>query len=142
MRKTLIVAAILGLTLTACAEPSEQASADPTETGWVLESGTLNGEDITLVDTHPITLEFGEDGTAGGSSGCNTYGAAYTISGAEISFEPAISTMMACEPVEVMDAETAYFAALDLVDGFSATEDSLTLNGDGVELNFVIADAA
>ena len=141
MRKTLIIVAILGLTLTACAEPAEQAATDPTETAWVLESGTLNGEEIAIVETHPITLVFA-DGEAGGTSGCNSYGAAYTIQGTEISFEPAISTMMACEPTEVMDAETAYLAGIDLVDGFSATEDSLTLTGEGVELVFAVDESA
>ncbi len=137
MRKTLIVASILGLALSACAEPSEQASADPTESAWVLESGTLDGEAIPVVETHPITLVF-DEGDAGGTSACNSYFGSYTISGAEIGFSGLGSTMMACEPVEVMDSESAYLAALELVDGFSATEDSLTLTGEGVELVFAI----
>jgi heat shock protein HslJ len=141
MRKTLIFAAFLGLTLAACADPADEAAADPTETAWVLESGTVDGAEIALVDSHPITLTF-DEGQAGGSAGCNTYGAAYEISGAEISFDEAISTMMACEPTEVMDAETAYLTALDVVTGFSATEDSLTLTGEGVELVFGVDEAA
>ena len=63
--------------------------------------------------------------------------------GAEISFSDLGQTMMACEPVEVMDSETAYLQAMALVDGFTATDDTLTLTGDGVELVFVVdADAS
>ena len=49
---------------------------------------------------------------------------------------------MACEPVEAMDAEGMYLGALESVDQFSASEDSLTLTGEGVELNFVVDNAS
>lgn len=58
MKRVPVIAVALSLTLVACAEPSEPAAADPTESSWVLESGTLEGNAIPIVDDHPITLVF------------------------------------------------------------------------------------
>lgn len=137
MRRALVFVAVLGLTLAACAEPSEPGASDPTESAWVLESGTLDGADVPIVDDHPITLIFEGTGIAG-TSACNSYFGGYTINGAEIAFTGVGSTMMACEPQEVMDSETKYLQALALVDAFTASDETLTLTGEGVELVFAV----
>ncbi|HEY6627415.1 MAG TPA: META domain-containing protein [Acidimicrobiia bacterium] len=139
MRRALVFAAVLGLTLAACADASEPG-ADPTLSDWTLQSGTVDGTDIPIVADHPITLTFEADNAIAGSSACNSYFGGYTIEGADISFTEMGSTMMACEPAEVMDSEGMYLDAMSKVDAFTATEDSLTLTGDGVELVFA-ADA-
>jgi heat shock protein HslJ len=141
MKRSLLFVAVLGLTLAACAEPSEPAAADPTESAWVLESGTLDGSAIPIVDEHPITLTF-EDAAIAGTAACNGYFGGYTITGAEIFFSDLGQTMMACEPVEVMDSETQYLQAMALVDGFTATDETLTLTGEGVELVFSVDSSA
>jgi heat shock protein HslJ len=141
MRRTLVSIAVLGLTLAACGDPSEQAASDPTEFAWVLESGTLDGEPIPVLDDHPITLVF-DEGDAGGTSACNSYFGEYTISGAEIAFSGMGQTMMACEPEEVMESEVKYQEALALVETFSATDATLTLTGEGVELSFAVDESA
>ncbi len=141
MKRALLLIAVIGMLLSACAEPSEEAAADPTEFAWSLESGTLNDEEIPIVEDHPITLVFDEE-SVGGASGCNTYFGGYTIEGTSISFTDMGSTMMACEPAEVMDSEVMYLAAMAEVTEFSATVESLTLTGEGVQLNFVVDDAA
>jgi heat shock protein HslJ len=102
-----------------------------------LESGALDGAVIPIVDDHPITLTFDDTGV-GGTSACNSYFGGYTITGAEISFSDLGQTMMACEPEEVMDSETMYLQATALVDAFTATDDTLTLTGEGVELVFAV----
>jgi len=135
MKRSLLITAVLGLTLVACAEPSEPGASDPTASAWVLESGTLDGAAIPIVEDHPITLTFDETGI-GGTAACNSYFGSYTISGSEMSFSDLGQTMMACEPAEVMDSETNYLAAMALVDSFTATDDSLTLTGEGAELVF------
>ena len=140
MRRTLLFAAVLGLTLAACADPSEPG-ADPTQSAWVLESGTVDGAELSIAADHPITLTFDESGVAG-TSGCNSYFGGYAIDGSDISFTDMGSTMMACEPVEVMDAEAMYLGAMAKVDSFTATSDNLTLTGDGVELAFVVDEGA
>ncbi len=142
MRRTFALLFIFALGLAACGEPSEQASSDPTTSAWVLESGTVDGAEVPIVDGYPITLVFDEDGQAGGKSACNNYFAGYTISAGEISFEEAGSTMMACTPEEVMTSESTYLAALPRVEAFTATDTELTLTGEGVELRFVVDDSA
>lgn len=142
MTRTFALLSILALTLAACGEPSEQASIDPTTSSWVLESGTVDGAEVPIVDGYPITLVFDEDGQAGGKSACNNYFAGYTVSATEISFEDAGSTMMACTPEEVMTSESTYLAALARVETFTATDTEMTMSGEGVELQFVVDESA
>ncbi len=141
MRRTLVFAAVLGLTLAACADPSEPG-ADPTLSDWTLQSGTVDGADIPIVADHPITLTFEDEGAIAGTSACNSYFGGYTIDGTDISFTDMGSTQMACEPAEVMDSESMYFDAMSKVDSFTATDDTLTLTGDGVELVFEVDASA
>ena len=143
MRKSIVLVAILAIALTACADPGEEGATDPTANAWVLESGTLDGSDIPIMDDRPITLVFNtEDGTVGGTSACNQYFAAYTLSGSELTFEDAGSTMMACEPPEVMDAEAAYLEALGLVELFTIDDGQLNLSGVDTDLVFVVDESA
>lgn len=141
MKRTTALVMIVGLTLAACADPAEQAASDPTATSWQLESGTLNGEAIPVLDANPITLSFEEENSAGGISACNNYFGGYEISGSSISFSELGQTMMACSPDEVMESEAKYLEALALVDAFSGGDDQLTLTGEGVELVFAATEA-
>jgi heat shock protein HslJ len=119
-------------------QPAEttQPSMDPTGIAWALETGTVDGAAMTVVDGHLITLTITGD-EASGTAACNGYGATVTISGSEIEFDELAMTQMACTPDEVMDSELLYIEALPRVETYSANADSLTLNGEGVELNFV-----
>jgi len=83
-----------------------------------------------------ITVQFNEDGTVSGSSGCNNYVAAYEVDGSNITINmsPAATTLMAC-PEPVMAQETDYLVALGAAETFEASEDGLVLydgNGDPV----------
>ena len=66
-------------------------------TSWVLSSldGNLPAPDTT------VTLQFGVDGTASGTDGCNQYSTTFTQDGASLTInQPMASTMMACpEPI-------------------------------------------
>ncbi len=142
MRKAIALVAILAVALTACADPGEEGASDPTADAWVLEAGTVDGVDIPVIADRPITLVFDtEAGTAGGSSACNQYFAAYTLSGTDLTFDDVGSTMMACEP-EVMDAEAAYLEALSLVEQFSIEDGQLNLSGVDADLVFVVDETA
>ncbi|PJF27005.1 MAG: hypothetical protein CUN53_05700, partial [Phototrophicales bacterium] len=103
-------------------------------TRWTLTA--LNGE----APTATITLEFGVGNRAGGNGGCNTFGSGYTVSGDAISFQPVISTMMACEQ-GIMTQESAFFEALQSASSFSITDEALTIMY-GDELTLVFAPAA
>ncbi len=143
MKRSFALVAILALALTACADPGEEGSSDPTANAWVLEAGTVDGVDIPVIADRPITLVFDtEAGTVSGTSACNQYFAAYTLSGSELTFEDAGSTMMACEPPEVMDAEAAYLEALGLVELFTIEDGQLNLSGVDTDLVFVVDESA
>jgi heat shock protein HslJ len=135
MRRLLTLVAVLGL-LVACAEPDEQEGSDPTDQAWELESGSVAGGPIPIVDGHPITLSFVDDGV-GGTAACNGYGGSYTFSGNEISITEVFQTEMACTPEEIMESERKYLEALLGVDSFTVTDSRLSLIGEGVELVFV-----
>ena len=57
-------------------------------------------------------------GRVSGKSGCNSYGAGYTLSGEGVSFGDAVSTEMACEP-DLMEQEQAFLDALRHVTAIS-----------------------
>lgn len=124
------------LTLVACGPAGAPvvASIDLAGTSWVLSS---LGGDLPLSGA-TVTLQFGEDGTAAGSDGCNRFSTSFTQEGYDLTIDqPAASTMMAClEPV--MDQSVAYMAALERTTGFTATERQLILqDGNQILATFV-----
>ncbi len=108
--------------------------ADSLEGSWQLTSGTVNGEEVPIIDTHPITITF-EDGRVSGTASCNSYGGEFDLSGSSISFGDLAMTEMACMPPETMDAEQIYAQGLLLVDTVTI-DDGLVLSGPDVELVF------
>ncbi|HEX6286142.1 MAG TPA: META domain-containing protein, partial [Acidimicrobiia bacterium] len=108
--------------------------ADSVEGSWQLSEGTLDGEPIPLIDSHPITITF-QDDQVGGTASCNSYGGTYETDGSTISFSSLAMTEMACMPEETMVAEQMYGTALTMVDTVTLDE-SLVLSGPGVELTF------
>jgi heat shock protein HslJ len=88
----------------------------------------LNG-DTPLPDT-AITANFAEDGTVGGSDGCNVYNATYQVDGNNITITPGISTLMACvEPV--MNQATEYLTALESAATYQIQGDTMELRDSG-----------
>jgi heat shock protein HslJ len=107
----------------------EITPADPAglmATPWALQA--FGGPDVPLaaLQGKNITLEFGADGRAGGSAGCNTYSGGYTVDGDKLTFSPLITTMMACEP-ELMALEQAYLAALAKTASYRIVDGQLEL---------------
>jgi heat shock protein HslJ len=102
-------------------------------TAWELVS--YGGMDVA--EGNLVTLEFGEDGRAVGSGGCNQYGGGYTSSGGSISFTQTVTTERACLDANLMEQEQAYYAALASATGYALTADTLTITyGDGEQLVF------
>ncbi len=96
---------------------------------WVLESYVnADGETVTALADGEVTAEFGADGQMGGSGGCNRYFASYTIDGGNLTIGQAGSTMMACEPVEVMEQEAHFLAALGAAAAWQIEGDTLTIS--------------
>jgi heat shock protein HslJ len=68
----------------------------------------------TLADS-TVTLEFGSDGQASGSAGCNRFTARYEADGATLRFGPAASTRRMCPDPALMAQEAAFLKALETV---------------------------
>ncbi len=76
-------------------------------TAWVL---THIGITPVLFGSQP-TLRF-DSGQVLGFGSCNGFGGEYQQSGNKVSFTGIMSTLMACDPIEITQQETAYFSAL------------------------------
>jgi len=108
------------------------------DTRWNLESFGKNGSESGLISGTSITLQFGGDGRASGSSGCNSYGGTYTVTGDTLTFGQMISTMRACVDPKANEQEQNYLGALRSTNKFSLSDDrlSITYDGDRSTLNF------
>lgn len=108
--------------------------ADSVEGSWQMTSGVVDGEQIPLLDSHPITIDF-EGDRVGGTAACNGYGGTFSLSGSNIEISDIGMTEMACFPEETMRAEAMFAGAITRVDTV-ALDETLTLSGDGVEMVF------
>ena len=102
-------------------------------TRWALVT-YLNaaGETVNVLENSEVTAEFGPDGRVTGNAGCNNYFAGYTVDGNNLTISQAGSTMMACEPTEIMDQEAGFLAALQSAATYSIAGDRLEIaNADG-----------
>jgi heat shock protein HslJ len=102
---------------------------------WVLADGTVDGNALTLIDAHPVTLALTPDGL-GGTSACNSYFGSIGADGDTLTISELGSTMMACLDDGVMDLESAFLGALPRVTAAGRSGATLSLTGAGVELNF------
>ncbi len=100
--------------------------------------GAVGGESPVVAGT-TITLKFGDDGRAGGSSGCNSYGSDYKAMADKLSFGRIISTKRACTDERANQQEHRFFQALESAVRFELADGRLTIFYDGgrSELNFV-----
>ena len=114
-------------------------AVDLAGSSWALSSV---GGKLPLAGTE-VTLEFGADGTAFGTDGCNRFNTGYTQDGSNLTFvQPMASTMMACDDA-VMNQAAAVTAAMAETTGFLASESELILrNGDQIVATFVARSPA
>ena len=132
----IIAIGALALTVTACLGSD---FSDSLEGSWQLVSGTADGADVPVLESHPITIVFDGEQVSGVAA-CNSYSGAYNLDGSSIEFGNLAMTEMACiDPPGVMEAEAAYAAALLSVDTVTI-DDGLTLSGPDVELVFTSTD--
>lgn len=107
-------------------------------TRWKLVSYGEPGSELPVVEGSDVTLLFEAGSQAGGSGGCNTFGAQYDVSGNRaLLITEVVSTEIACED-GLMEMEAKYLEALQSADRFEVFGDHLTIhygNGQGV-LNF------
>ena len=98
-------------------------------TSWqvsAVNNGTGGLEASALSEA--LTAEF-RDGMVSGSTGCNTFSAAYTTEDDRITVEPPQATLVGCEP-EVAAVEARFLAALERSTRFELEATSLVLRDD------------
>lgn len=78
-----------------------------------------------------------EDGRIAGQAPCNAYNGDYEGHWPDLSFKPVARTRMACPDLE---AENAYFAAMEKVNHAEMLSDGLLLTGPETRLRFVRAE--
>lgn len=123
-------------------QPSRNLSTDQrvlTGTEWRLVSFGPAGSEADVIAGTTVTLKFGEDGRAGGSTGCNSYGGTYQVRGDNISFGRLISTKRACLDQNANQQEQRFLSALETANRFRLSSNRLTILSDRGRnaLNFV-----
>jgi heat shock protein HslJ len=98
-----------------------------TNSQWKLVSFGEPGAETLVIEGSSITLEFDEEGQAGGSGGCNSYGTRYEAQGNTLSIEDVVSTLVACANEQVTEQEQQYFEALQAAAEYDITDDRLTI---------------
>ncbi len=123
------------LVLVACS-PS-RTGQELVGTSWLLVSLDGNTQVGEALGGQPVTLGFTSSTEAGGSGGCNSFGAKYEASSAgSISFSEIVSTLMACTQEGVGDVETAYLDALNAAEHYEIAGTTMTITGGGHTLVF------
>lgn len=111
-------------------------SRDLSGTAWRV-TGYNNGRQavVSLLDGSTLTMAFATDGNVSGSSGCNTYRAAYSVSGESVRIGNVAATRQMCaEPQGVMEQETAFLKALAGASVFRIDGNRLELRSTSGEL--------
>ena len=104
-------------------------SQDLAGTSWDV-IGYNNGKQAvtSVIAGTQMDIQFGNDGTVSGNSGCNTYNGTYTVNGNQIQFGSMASTRMACgDPAGIMEQESQYLAALETAATYQVENNVLEL---------------
>ncbi|WAI01921.1 META domain-containing protein [Methanogenium organophilum] len=118
---------LLGVVFCCGCTEEPMGGGDLTGTVWMLESYmNMDGSMTESLATAPVTAEFA-DGSVGGTSGCNTYTAAYVTDGQSLTVEMPVVTMMYCGESGVMDQESRYLSLLRTAAGYMVSGDQLTI---------------
>lgn len=121
----------VGQTSTSGQVQSSRAGNPLADTQWRLASFATGRAQWSASEGTTITLKFGSDGRAGGSSGCNTYGADYRVIENRLTFGSIISTKRACLNQGANQQEQRYFRALASANRFVLANDRLTIFHEG-----------
>lgn len=142
MRFIGLVLALMSLSVVAYGQTGRSMSTDQrviTGIDWRLISLGPAGAETNVVAGTTVTLKFGEDDRASGSTGCNSYGGTYQVRGDNISFSRLVSTRRACLDQNANEQEQRFLSTLGAANRFRLTRGRLTILSDRGRsvLNFV-----
>jgi heat shock protein HslJ len=113
-----------------------------TGTLWQLTTFVQPGIAQSTVTGTSVTATFKDDGTVGGTTGCNHYGGKYITDGPQITISEVMQTMRGCIDQNVMDQETRYLTALRAATAWTITGSTLVLTYEGGEIHFTAQPSA
>ena len=143
MRSQIFVLALLvTMSIVAYGQTGRSMSTDQrviTGIDWRLISLGPAGAETPVVAGTTVTLKFGEDDRASGSTGCNSFSGTYQVRGDNISFSRLISTRRACLDQNANEQEQRFLSTLGAANRFRLTRGRLTILSDRGRsvLNFV-----
>jgi heat shock protein HslJ len=121
--KKIVLAAALFLLAFLLADCSAILGSNPLAgTSWKL---VLINDKPVLGETEP-TIKF-SDGKISGSSGCNSFGGSYKVSGQKLTTTSIAMTLMACADPAVMEQEQEFLEHLQNAKTFKLNENQLQL---------------
>lgn len=130
-----LILTVCALSLSACSifkKPAKEQTADQKQTNVITDRRwklvELAGKPVAdkINGKEPFLLLQKTESRYSASGGCNGIGGAYTLeNNGRIKFEQGMSTMMACENMEI---EHGLSAALIAADNYSLNGDDLSLN--------------
>jgi heat shock protein HslJ len=129
LARALVGAIVLVVLVAACSSATPSPSLgqiDLDGTSWRLISYlSPTGTNFTVPAAVTPSASFA-NGQLSANSGCNTASAAYTLTGTAIKIGPLAATQKACQE-PIASVETAYFAALSVVDTAVGNDTTLIL---------------
>jgi heat shock protein HslJ len=125
------------LSLVACVPPEGGIDEDDVAGDWLLDTGAeVQGEPLSPLAGHRITLRLGADGTLGGSGGCNSYAGTYDLVGGVYEMGAELTmTAMDCG-AEVQEREDLFLQGLRLTETVELTDGGMAFTGEDTRLNF------
>ena len=107
------------------------ANAQKLEGEWKLVQVKQEGKEVVFKDEIKTTAVFGKENRMSGNAGCNRYSTTYALENkGKISFEPIISTRMACLDDDFMKQESTFFGVMEKVKKYQYKGNSLTFFDD------------
>jgi heat shock protein HslJ len=132
----LVIASAEGVLIFEQPEPTPDRPL--TGTVWVLDALTAGDTVQSVLAGTRVTLEL-TDEKAGGSTGCNHYGASHGVDEDGITFGVMEVTLQDCG-ADIVEQEAAYLAALGSAETFTLEGDTLVIHSPGGRLVFKVAE--
>jgi heat shock protein HslJ len=136
----------------ATSQPDTPAGATPSPAGdepapdalagseWQLTALEQGGSERPLVASQPPTLKFADDGTLGGTTGCNSFGGNYRSDGQSLTVSELHQTLIGCDP-PLAQQESLYIAALSTAQTYAIEGATLTITAADATLRFTRTNA-